>query len=156
MTTATTGAPTPCLGTRLKLSASRKMAIWHQLPQILSTSMCLKDVPAEALLDLHGWVAMTLIRKALGGGQTVVLLNSHPGGWGNQTMGGADSGGVPQTSALSSNTSDIHLPFSGLRKLAPVARPLVGRVWQGSLVRHRCQWRAVVNCCPEQVHHKFW
>ena len=86
MITATSGAPTGRRGTRQKSSVSRKMAIWHQLPQILSTSMCLKDLPAEALLDLHGWVAMTLIRKALGGGQTAVLLNSQPGIWGNQTI----------------------------------------------------------------------
>ena len=41
--TATTGAPTGRRGTRLKSFASRKMAIWHQLPRRRSTNMCWKE-----------------------------------------------------------------------------------------------------------------
>ena len=43
MTAATTGAPTPRRGTRLKLSASRKTATWPPLPRKQSTNMCGKE-----------------------------------------------------------------------------------------------------------------
>ena len=43
MTTATTGAPTPRRGTKLKLSASRKTATWLPSPRRQSTNMCWKE-----------------------------------------------------------------------------------------------------------------
>ena len=78
MTAATTGAPTPRRGTRLKLSASRKTATWLPLPRRQSTNMCGKDLTAGAFAS-HGSVETTLMRRALGSGQTAVLLNSHSG-----------------------------------------------------------------------------
>ena len=43
MTAATTGAPTPRRGTRLKLSVNRKTATWLPLPRTQSTNMWWKE-----------------------------------------------------------------------------------------------------------------